>query len=64
MRTVEDENNKLVWECPNCGNRSDGSVFGGKYPMIIVRRVCGYLSANTFNQGRHQEIKDRYIHLN
>lgn len=57
IRAVEDEHGKLVWECPNCGNRD-------LTKMSVVRRVCGYLGGATgFNQGRTQEIKDRVLHL-
>ena len=53
---VEDEHGKLIWKCPNCGNTDSGR-------MNIARRVCGYISSNTFNQGRTAEIRDRYVHL-
>ena len=53
---VEDESGKLIWKCPNCGNTN-------RDLMNIARRVCGYISASTFNQGRTAEIKDRYVHL-
>ena len=53
---VENEDNKLVWECPNCGNRN-------KSKMNIARRTCGYIGTNDWNQGRTQEIKERYVHL-
>ena len=53
---VEDENGKLIWECPNCHNRT-------RDRMNIARRVCGYLSTNDFNAGRTQEIKERVLHL-
>lgn len=53
---VEDESGKLIWQCPNCGNTN-------RDLMNIARRVCGYISANTFNQGRTAEIRDRYVHL-
>lgn len=53
--TVEDDG-KLVWECPQCGNRDESY-------MSICRRVCGYLSMNAFNQGRTQEIRERVLHL-
>ena len=56
IKCVDDNFGKLVWECPQCGNRDE------KY-MSICRRVCGYLSTNTFNQGRTAEIKDRVMHL-
>jgi ribonucleoside-triphosphate reductase len=52
---VEDDK-KLVWECPNCGNRDNDK-------MNIARRTCGYIGTNTWNQGRVQEIKERVLHL-
>jgi ribonucleoside-triphosphate reductase len=57
IKIVEDEkNHKLVWECPNCGNRDQSK-------MNVVRRTCGYLGTNFWNQGRTQEIRDRVVHL-
>ncbi len=53
---VEDENGKLVWQCPNCGNRD-------KSKMNVARRTCGYIGTNDWNQGRVQEIKERVLHL-
>lgn len=53
---VPDENGKLVWKCPNCGSRD-------RTKMNIARRTCGYIGTNDFNQGRTQEIKERYVHL-
>ena len=53
---IVDEDGKLGWECPNCGNKDQTK-------MNIARRVCGYISTNGFNQGRTNEIKDRYVHL-
>ena len=55
IRIVE-EDGKLVWECPNCGNRDERT-------MNVCRRVCGYLGTNYFNQGRTQEIAERVLHL-
>ena len=55
IKIVEDDG-KLVWECPNCGNRDERK-------MNVCRRVCGYLGVNFFNQGRTAEIADRVIHL-
>ena len=52
----EDENGKLVWECPNCGNRDQRK-------MSVARRTCGYIGTQWWNQGRTQEIKDRVLHL-
>lgn len=56
IQMIEDENRKLVWECPNCGNRDFNK-------MNVARRVCGYISTNAMNQGRMAEIKDRVVHL-
>ena len=53
---IIDTNGVLGWKCPNCGNTDTSK-------MNISRRVCGYLSTNLFNQGRTQEIKERYVHL-
>lgn len=53
---IVDDGDKLVWECPNCKNRDESK-------MNVVRRTCGYLGSNFFNQGRTQEIKDRVLHL-
>ena len=55
IKIVED-GDKLVWECPNCGNRD-------RNKMNIARRTCGYIGVNDFNQGRTQEIKERVLHL-
>ena len=52
----EDEAGKLVWECPNCGNRDQDH-------MYVARRTCGYIGTQFWNQGRTQEIKDRVLHL-
>lgn len=52
----EDENKKLIWECPNCGNTDQNK-------MNVTRRTCGYLGTNFWNQGRTQEIKERELHL-
>ena len=52
----EDETGKLVWECPNCGNRDQNHMF-------VARRTCGYIGTQFWNQGRTQEIKDRVLHL-
>ena len=53
---VEDEHGKLVWECPNCGNRDQSK-------MSVARRTCGYIGTQFWNQGRTQEIKERKLHL-
>lgn len=55
IKIVEDDG-KLVWECPSCGNRDERT-------MNICRRVCGYLGTNGFNQGRVAEISQRVLHL-
>ena len=55
IQIVEDDG-KLVWECPQCGNRDETK-------LNVVRRTCGYLGSNFWNQGRTQEIKDRVLHL-
>lgn len=52
----EDEYGKLVWECPNCGNRDQNKLF-------VARRTCGYIGTQFWNQGRTQEIRDRVLHL-
>lgn len=52
----EDESGKLIWECPNCGNRDQEK-------MSVARRTCGYIGTQFWNQGRTQEIKDRVLHL-
>ena len=52
----EDDAGKLVWECPNCGNRDQNHMF-------VARRPCGYIGTQFWNQGRTQEIKDRVLHL-
>ena len=56
IQIVEDESGKLVWECPNCGNRDQST-------MNVARRTCGYIGSQYWNQGRTQEINDRYVHL-
>lgn len=56
IKIVEDADGKLVWECPNCGNRDQSK-------MNVVRRTCGYLGSNFWNAGRTQEIKERVLHL-
>ena len=52
----EDIDGKLIWECPNCGNRDQTQ-------MNVARRTCGYIGSQFWNQGRTQEIKDRVLHL-
>ena len=55
IRIVEDDG-KLVWECPNCGNRDQEK-------MNVARRTCGYIGTQFWNQGRTEEIRDRVLHL-
>ena len=55
IRIVED-GNKLVWECPNCGNRDENK-------LNVARRTCGYIGSQFWNQGRTAEIRDRVLHL-
>ncbi len=56
IKIVTDGENKLVWECPNCGNRDQAT-------MNVARRTCGYIGTQYWNQGRTQEIKERVLHL-
>ena len=56
IQIVEDEDGKLVWECPNCHNRDQDK-------MNVARRTCGYIGTQFWNQGRTQEIKERVLHL-
>ena len=56
IQIVTDNDGKLVWECPNCGNRDQDK-------MNVARRTCGYIGTQFWNQGRTQEIKDRVLHL-
>ncbi len=56
IQIIKDENHKLVWECPNCGNRDQEK-------MNVARRTCGYIGTQFWNQGRTQEIKERVLHL-
>ena len=56
IKIVTDDYGKLVWECPNCGNRDQNTLF-------VARRTCGYIGTQFWNQGRTQEIKDRVLHL-
>ncbi len=53
---IVDENNELIWECPNCGNRD-------KTKMNVARRTCGYIGTQFWNQGRTDEILHRYVHM-
>ena len=56
MIIKDDESGKLVWECPNCGNKDQNKMF-------VARRTCGYIGTQFWNQGRTQEIRDRVLHL-
>lgn len=57
IQIIEDkETGKLVWECPNCGNRDEKK-------LNVARRTCGYIGSNFWNAGRTQEIKERVIHI-
>ncbi|MDE7339267.1 MAG: anaerobic ribonucleoside-triphosphate reductase [Lachnospiraceae bacterium] len=56
IKIVTDDDGKLVWECPNCGNRDQDK-------MNVARRTCGYIGTQFWNQGRTQEIKERVLHL-
>ena len=53
---VKDEDGKLVWECPRCGNRDQSK-------LNVARRTCGYIGTQFWNQGRTEEIKERVLHL-
>lgn len=56
IKIVSDDNAKLVWECPACGNRDQDK-------MNVARRTCGYIGTQFWNQGRTQEIRERVLHL-
>ena len=56
IKIATDDHGKLVWECPNCGNRNQDK-------MNVARRTCGYIGTQFWNQGRTQEIKERVLHL-
>ena len=56
IEIVEDESGKLIWKCPNCGNTNQDK-------MNVARRTCGYIGTNYWSQGRTQEIKNRFVHL-
>ena len=53
---VEDNDGKLIWKCPQCGNTDQST-------MNVTRRTCGYIGTQYWNQGRTQEIKERVLHL-
>lgn len=56
IEIVTDRHNKLIWQCPNCGNTNQDK-------MNVARRTCGYIGTQFWNQGRTQEIKERVLHL-
>ena len=56
IEITENNNGKLIWKCPNCGNTNQDMMF-------VARRTCGYIGTQFWNQGRTQEIKDRVLHL-
>jgi len=56
IQIITDDNGKLIWECPECGNRNQDK-------MNVARRTCGYIGTQFWNQGRTQEIKERVLHL-
>ena len=56
IQIKEDDDKKLFWECPQCGNKDQNK-------MNVARRTCGYIGTQYWNQGRTQEIKDRVLHL-
>ena len=56
IQIVNDEDGKLIWECPECGNKDQDR-------MNVARRTCGYIGTQFWNQGRTQEIKERVLHL-
>ncbi|MDE7282145.1 MAG: anaerobic ribonucleoside-triphosphate reductase [Lachnospiraceae bacterium] len=56
IKIVTDSDGKLIWECPNCGNKDQNK-------MNVARRTCGYIGTQFWNQGRTQEIKERVLHL-
>jgi ribonucleoside-triphosphate reductase len=56
IQIVKDEDGKLVWECPRCGNKDQSK-------LNVARRTCGYIGTQYWNQGRTEEIKERVLHL-
>lgn len=56
IKIVKDDDGKLVWECPKCGNRDQSK-------LNVARRTCGYIGSQFWNQGRTEEIKERVLHL-
>ena len=57
IQIEKDENGKLIWVCPNCGNKNQDM-------MSVARRTCGYIGTQFWNQGRTQEIKERVLTKN
>ena len=53
---IVEEDGKLLWECPKCQNRNQKK-------MNVARRTCGYIGSQFWNQGRTEEIRDRFVHL-
>lgn len=56
IEIIDTDDGKLGWRCPNCGNTDQTK-------MNVARRTCGYIGSQFWNQGRTQEIRDRYVHL-
>ena len=56
IEIIEDEDGKLIWKCPNCGNTDQSK-------MNVARRTCGYIGSQFWNQGRTQEIRERVVHV-
>ena len=56
IEIIENEDGKLIWKCPNCGNTNQNK-------MNVARRTCGYIGTQFWNQGRTQEIRDRVLHI-
>lgn len=56
IQIVTDADDKLIWQCPNCGNHDESK-------LNVARRTCGYIGTQFWNQGRTQEIKERVLHL-
>jgi len=56
IQIIKDENGKLIWQCPKCGNSDESK-------MNVARRTCGYIGSQFWNQGRTQEIRERVLHL-
>ena len=56
IQIITDKDGKLIWECPECGNKDQDR-------MNVARRTCGYIGTQFWNQGRTQEIKERVLHL-